>query len=152
VTVRLITLSLRQVLRLLLLTCRSSRSKDLELLVLRQELAVLRRQVPHLLPLFYRGSLSILANSRVRCLRPRRRADFLPRERIPVGGLVQALGAAMTGQCEVTRLHAAVTSRGLSERCSVEDTAPRSVVTPQVHSSSSQNYQTAALVHLAAEV
>jgi len=47
VTVRLITLSLRQVLRLLLLTCRSSRSKDLELLVLRQELAVLRRQVPH---------------------------------------------------------------------------------------------------------
>jgi hypothetical protein len=47
VTVRLITLSLRQVLRFLLLTCRSSRSKDLELLVLRQELAVLRRQVPH---------------------------------------------------------------------------------------------------------
>ena len=46
-TVRLITLSLRQVLRLLLLSCRSSRSKDLELLVLRQELAVLRRQVPH---------------------------------------------------------------------------------------------------------
>ena len=40
-------LSLRQVLRLLLLTCRSSRSKDLELLVLRQELTVLRRQVPH---------------------------------------------------------------------------------------------------------
>jgi hypothetical protein len=49
VTVRLITLSLRQVLRLLLLllACRSSRSKDLELLVLRQELAVLRRQVLH---------------------------------------------------------------------------------------------------------
>jgi transposase InsO family protein len=47
VTVRLIALSLRQVLRLLLLTCRSSRSKDLELLVLRQEIAVLRRQVPH---------------------------------------------------------------------------------------------------------
>ena len=46
-TVRLITLSLRQVLRLLLLACRSSRSKNLELLVLRQELAVLRRQVPH---------------------------------------------------------------------------------------------------------
>ncbi len=46
-TVRLITLSLRQVLRLQLLTCRSSRSKDLELLVLRQELAVLRRQVSH---------------------------------------------------------------------------------------------------------
>ncbi len=41
------TLSLRQVLRLLLLACRSSRSKDLELLVLRQELAVLRRQVLH---------------------------------------------------------------------------------------------------------
>jgi hypothetical protein len=35
------------VLRLLLLACRSSRSKDLELLVLRQELVVLRRQVPH---------------------------------------------------------------------------------------------------------
>jgi putative transposase len=47
VTVRLITLSLRQVLRLLLLACKSSRSKDAELLVLRQELAVLRRQVPH---------------------------------------------------------------------------------------------------------
>lgn len=46
-TARLITLALRQVLRLLLLACRSSRSKDLELLVLRQELAVLRRQVPH---------------------------------------------------------------------------------------------------------
>jgi hypothetical protein len=47
VTVRLITLSLRQLLRLLLLACRSSRSKELELLVLRQELVVLRRQVPH---------------------------------------------------------------------------------------------------------
>ncbi|MGH9121034.1 MAG: integrase, partial [Acidimicrobiales bacterium] len=46
-TTRIIMLSLRQVLRLLLLTCRSSRSKDLELLVLRQELTVLRRQVPH---------------------------------------------------------------------------------------------------------
>lgn len=44
-TARLITLCLRQVLRLLLLACRSSRSKDLELLVLRQD-AVLRRQVP----------------------------------------------------------------------------------------------------------
>jgi putative transposase len=47
VTIRLITLSLRQVLRLLLLACRPSRSKDLDLLVLRQELVVLRRQVPH---------------------------------------------------------------------------------------------------------
>jgi putative transposase len=46
-TARLVLISLRQVLRLLLLSCRSSRSKDLELLVLRQELAVLRRQVPH---------------------------------------------------------------------------------------------------------
>ena len=46
-TIRLITLSLRQVLRLVLLACQSSRSKDLELLVLRQELVVLRRQVPH---------------------------------------------------------------------------------------------------------
>jgi transposase InsO family protein len=46
-TARLILIALRQVLRLLLLSCRSSRSKDLELLVLRQELVVLRRQVPH---------------------------------------------------------------------------------------------------------
>jgi len=46
-TVRLITLSVRQVPRLLLLACRSSRSMDLELLVLRQELVVLCRQVPH---------------------------------------------------------------------------------------------------------
>ena len=46
-TVRLITLSLRQVLRFLLLTCRSSHSKDIELLVLRQEFAVPSRQVPH---------------------------------------------------------------------------------------------------------
>jgi transposase InsO family protein len=47
VTARLVVLALRQVLRLLLLACRSSRSKDIELLVLRQELAVVRRQVPH---------------------------------------------------------------------------------------------------------
>ncbi len=46
-------LRLRQVLLLLLLLpllllgCRSSRSKDLELLVLRQEIDVMRRQVPH---------------------------------------------------------------------------------------------------------
>jgi hypothetical protein len=44
VTVRFIMPSLRQVLRLLLLACRSSRSKDLELPVLREELAVLRRR------------------------------------------------------------------------------------------------------------
>ena len=43
---RLAAIGLRQILRLLLLRCRSSRSKDLELLVLRQELDVLRRQVP----------------------------------------------------------------------------------------------------------
>jgi hypothetical protein len=43
---RLAAISLRQVLRLLLLRCRSSRAKDLELLVLRQELEVLHRQVP----------------------------------------------------------------------------------------------------------
>ncbi|MDQ6877511.1 MAG: integrase core domain-containing protein [Candidatus Dormibacteraeota bacterium] len=43
---RLLEISLRQVLHLLLLRCRSSRSKDLELLVLHQELDVLRRQVP----------------------------------------------------------------------------------------------------------
>jgi putative transposase len=43
---RLVAISLRQVLRLVLLRCRSSRSKDLELLVLRQELDVLRRHVP----------------------------------------------------------------------------------------------------------
>jgi len=46
-TARLVLIALRPVLRLLLLSCRSSRSKDLELLVLRQELAVLHRQVPH---------------------------------------------------------------------------------------------------------
>jgi hypothetical protein len=46
-TARLVLIAFRQVLRLLLLACRSSRSKDLELLVLRQELADLRRQVPH---------------------------------------------------------------------------------------------------------
>ncbi len=43
---RLAAISLRQVLRLLLLRCRSLRSKDLELWVLRQELDVLHRQVP----------------------------------------------------------------------------------------------------------
>jgi len=43
---RLAAISLRQVLRLLLLRCRSSRAKDLELLVLRQEFDVLHRQVP----------------------------------------------------------------------------------------------------------
>ena len=43
---RLAAIGLRQILRLLLLRCRSSRSKDLELLVLRQELDVLHRQVP----------------------------------------------------------------------------------------------------------
>jgi hypothetical protein len=35
----------RQVFRLLLLCCRTSRSKDIELLVLCQEVAILRRQV-----------------------------------------------------------------------------------------------------------
>ena len=35
----------RQLFRLLLLCCRTSRSKDIELLVLRQEVAILRRQV-----------------------------------------------------------------------------------------------------------
>jgi len=39
-------LLLRQILRLVLLRCRSNRSKDIELLVLRQEITVLRRQVP----------------------------------------------------------------------------------------------------------
>jgi hypothetical protein len=45
VTFRLIAISLRQILRLLLFRSRSSRSKDLELLVLRQEVDVLHRQV-----------------------------------------------------------------------------------------------------------
>ena len=43
--VRLVALLSRQMFRLVLLTCRSSRSKDIELLVLRQEVGVLRRQV-----------------------------------------------------------------------------------------------------------
>jgi putative transposase len=44
---RLIAIALRHVLRIALLACRSSRSKDIELLVLRQEVDVLRRQHPH---------------------------------------------------------------------------------------------------------
>jgi hypothetical protein len=43
--VRLLALLSRQMFRLVLLACRSSRSKDIELLVLRQEVSVLRRQV-----------------------------------------------------------------------------------------------------------
>ena len=43
--IRFIVLLSRQGFRLLLLCCRTSRSKDIELLVLRQELAILRRQV-----------------------------------------------------------------------------------------------------------
>src|SRR5580658_6244002 len=43
--VRLVALIGRQLFRLVLLCCRSSRSKDIELLVLRQEVSVLRRQV-----------------------------------------------------------------------------------------------------------
>ena len=43
--VRLVALIGRQLFRLVLLSCRSSRSKDIELLVLRQEVIVLRRQV-----------------------------------------------------------------------------------------------------------
>ncbi|HMH58242.1 MAG TPA: hypothetical protein VK537_03585, partial [Galbitalea sp.] len=43
--VRLVALLSRQLFRLVLLACRSSRSKDIELLVLRQEVGVLRRQV-----------------------------------------------------------------------------------------------------------
>ena len=43
--VRLVALIGRQLFRLVLLCCRTSRSKDIELLVLRQEVSVLRRQV-----------------------------------------------------------------------------------------------------------
>jgi hypothetical protein len=43
--IRLIALLSRQLFRLLLLCCRTSRSKNIELLVLRQEVAILRRQV-----------------------------------------------------------------------------------------------------------
>lgn len=43
---RLVAVTLRQVLRLCLLACRSSRSKDIEILVFRQEIDVLRRQHP----------------------------------------------------------------------------------------------------------
>ena len=43
---RLAAISLRQILRLILLACRSSRSEDIEILVLRQEVEILRRQNP----------------------------------------------------------------------------------------------------------
>jgi len=43
--IRVIDLLSRQLFRLLLLCCRTSRSKDIELLVLRQEVVILRRQV-----------------------------------------------------------------------------------------------------------
>jgi putative transposase len=43
--VRLVALIGRQLFQMVLLSCRSSRSKDVELLVLRQEVGVLRRQV-----------------------------------------------------------------------------------------------------------
>jgi hypothetical protein len=43
--IRVIVLLRRQLFRLLLLCCRTSRSKDIELLVLRQEVAILRRQM-----------------------------------------------------------------------------------------------------------
>lgn len=43
-TFRLVAVTLRQLLTLGLLACRSFRSKDIEILVLRQELDVLRRQ------------------------------------------------------------------------------------------------------------
>ena len=43
--IRVIALLSRQLFSLLLLCCRTSRSKDIELLVLRQEVAILRRQV-----------------------------------------------------------------------------------------------------------
>jgi putative transposase len=43
--IRVIVLLSRQVFRLLLLCCRTSRSKDIEVLVLLQEVAILRRQV-----------------------------------------------------------------------------------------------------------
>jgi hypothetical protein len=43
--IRVIVLLSRQLFRLVLLCCRTSRSNDVELLVLRQEVAILRRQV-----------------------------------------------------------------------------------------------------------
>jgi hypothetical protein len=43
--IRVVVLLSRQLFRLVLLCCRTSRSKDIELLVLRQEVAILRRQV-----------------------------------------------------------------------------------------------------------
>ena len=43
--IRVIVLFSRQLFYLLLLCCRTTRSKDIELLVLRQEVAILRRQV-----------------------------------------------------------------------------------------------------------
>jgi hypothetical protein len=46
VTLRLLYLIFQQVLGLILLTCRAASSKDIELLVLRHEIAVLRRTHP----------------------------------------------------------------------------------------------------------
>jgi hypothetical protein len=48
VAFRLVAISLRQILRLVFLWCRSSRSKDLEVLILDQELDVFRRQLVRL--------------------------------------------------------------------------------------------------------
>jgi putative transposase len=64
--VRLVALLSRQLFRLVLLACRSSRSKDIELLVLRQEVGVLRRQVnrPKVRP-EERIVLSVLRNQAV---------------------------------------------------------------------------------------
>ena len=51
---RLAAICLRQILRLLLLRCLSSRSKDLELLVLRQELDVRQDLLGGLIHEYYR--------------------------------------------------------------------------------------------------
>ena len=68
--VRLVAVIGRQLFQLVLLSCRSSRSKDIEVLVLRQEVSILRRQVnrPQIRP-EERVVLAVLQRLRPACER-----------------------------------------------------------------------------------